>query len=745
MINQKVFYRSKAVENKVTPIIVPGSVLDTGIKAENFTDVDRNSWSWKHIQQIAPLNIIVPPPATPTEFNPQGEVSRADMAQFLLKTYKLITGQNPPVVETPFTDIQQLPQELQDTIAKIYGLKITAGTSATTFSPDQLVNRAQMATFLSNLYKAVSGDYAPETETPFTDIGNEDIKWAVKPIGRIYGLKVTAGISPTEFGPYQNVTREQMSAFIFSFMRLFGPSRNNPQLDSELAGLHSVTYYPSPASDKELNSWLAELKQTGFNSLWLVNAWKDFNPRPLANPPVYDDAAFLRLTQTLDLLRQNNMKAILPLNYVGPAPEGINACRWTVDLPMYQAFETYVNEFLRRIEPYSDMVYILFFTEGSEPCIPGIGAKQMAALLRPTLGSLPQRLDPQLRSKFKIGYHDYSLINLNWASGESPIQMPLSYDFLSGNAYDFETKTDQEIIGGLNSRRDNFKKIYPFTPFIMGEFGAFPCNDSTRENQARVLKTGIQYLLDQNLGFNIWQWQARHYRNTDACTKNTVNPHVIDPNSFGIIYRDSAGQDFTPPVVSKPARLEIMKLLNPSVSLPQCIEQDEPVYGQKAVDGRVLYYLPFSICLPDGWSVAPSPPYPPPPVCTGEPVWLRNPQVWDGACADNNPYPSDCIPVNVGGPEKQYIIDDTCRPKTSPTPLLLPLPSLIPQVQISPETLQPILIPSTTVIPTPPPSPPATIPINSPSSQTPSPTGIFDPIIKLYDSVVNYIAALLAG
>ncbi len=112
----------QAQPEDIKPIIIPGSLLDTGIKAENFTDVDRNSWSWKYIQQIAPLNIIVPPPATPTEFNPQGLVLRSDMAQFLYKTYKLFTNQAPPAVETPFTDIQQLPQEVQDVLL----LKFTA-------------------------------------------------------------------------------------------------------------------------------------------------------------------------------------------------------------------------------------------------------------------------------------------------------------------------------------------------------------------------------------------------------------------------------------------------------------------------------------------------------------------------------------------------------------------------------------------------------------------------------------------
>ncbi len=181
-----------------------------------FTDLNPAQWSWKHVQKILPTRIM--PPVADGLFAPAQEIARSDMALFLIRTYEYITQKKAVAVDTPFTDIGSLSLEIQDAIKKIYGLKITAGTSATTYSPDTKVNRAQMATFLSNLYKAVTGDFAPEVPVPFTDIYNEDIKWAQKPIARIYGLKITAGISPTEFGPYLVTTREQMATFIMNFI-----------------------------------------------------------------------------------------------------------------------------------------------------------------------------------------------------------------------------------------------------------------------------------------------------------------------------------------------------------------------------------------------------------------------------------------------------------------------------------------------------------------------------------------------
>jgi|GEM_PF-2734463 len=780
--NHKTSYKSKAEETQTTPVIIPGSLLDTGIKAETFTDVDHLSWSWKYIQQIAPLDIIVPPPATPEQFNPSGNVSRMDMAEFLLKTYKLLTKKDAEVVPTPFTDITSLAQEKQDIVAKIYGLKITAGTSATTFSPNDPVNRAQMVTFFMNLYQAITGTEPPQSDVPFTDINDPDLAWAAKRIRMAYNLKITAGTSNTTFSPRDNVTREQMAAFIFNFMRLFGAGWNKAGLAEELAGIRGVTYisYLEPPTYDNLKKSLPDIQTTGFNAVWLVSGWKDFNPKPLTNPPVYNEAKFTELTKILDLLRQNNMKAILPLNYVGPAPEGVDACRWTVDLTMYQAFENYVREFLKRIEPYSDMVYVLFFSEGAEPC--GLNrwdpkdGQLITSLLRPTLGSLPQRLDPALRQKFKIGYHEDTGLSSGLSASEASVQLPLSYDFYSFALYGQEEKSDEEIRQVINDRVENIKKLFPFTPIIVGEFGAFPCNNnSSRENQARVLTTGIQQFLTQKLGFNIWQWRGLYYKNGDACGTDPAHPSYSNPDGLGIIYVDQPEPSLTPILVSKPARLEIMKLLSPTNPLPSCVEQDAPVFGYSTQNNSPYCYRFHSTCLSEGASATAQCSA----VCRkgtgGAEVWVRNPQIWDGLCSERNPFPGDCIPLNEGGPEHQYVIDDSCRPRTSPSPsptsVLSPpetiTTTLSPSLNPSSPTQPPTETPATLVIGTlhleitpPSNSPPPTITITPGESQTaeinqPSQPGvttnppttldkILGSIVGTYNSFLEFVSNLVS-
>ncbi len=333
-----------------------------------------------------------------------------------------------------------------------------------------------------------------------------------------------------------------------------GPSNrtaNDTEKESwSFDGIRSVTFYVFPFEEEkyyeELRRSIPELRNTGFNTIWMVNPWMSFNPKPLVDPPLYDDSRFEHLCEVLDLLRENGMRAILGLNYLGKgwAPDGIDPGRWIMDPVMYRSFETYVAEFLRRIERYSDMVYIVFFTEGTEPdgLNPYADARQHARHLRGTLGSLPTRLDPGIRSKFIIGYHDYSIINLGWGMGDSPIQDPNPFDFVSMVFYGLEGDHDEEIHAEFNRRATFFADLYPDTPLIVGEMGASIC-EYGEDNQARVIVAKISLALSHQMGFNLWHW--RPIPNEDACQ---------NPAFMGLAVTNEDGSH-------KPAVDEIRKLI----------------------------------------------------------------------------------------------------------------------------------------------------------------------------------------
>ena len=112
-------------------------------------------------------------------------------------------------LDTPFTDVPP-GQFYSVAVAWLSEEEITTGTTPTTFSPDDSVTRAQMATFLWRY----SGSPEPASlDTPFTDVPpgqfySKAVAWLVEE-------EITTGTSPTTFSPDDPVTRGQMATFLW--------------------------------------------------------------------------------------------------------------------------------------------------------------------------------------------------------------------------------------------------------------------------------------------------------------------------------------------------------------------------------------------------------------------------------------------------------------------------------------------------------------------------------------------------
>ena len=127
-------------------------------------------------------------------------------------------GPVPTPSEMPFDDVSESSFAYDD-IALIYGLGITTGTSATTYSPDDYVTREQMAAFIGRLWRNL-GRLCPSALSPFVDIGAAS--FASDDVNCLYGLGITTGTSATAYSPDDFVTREQMAAFLGRLWRNLG-------------------------------------------------------------------------------------------------------------------------------------------------------------------------------------------------------------------------------------------------------------------------------------------------------------------------------------------------------------------------------------------------------------------------------------------------------------------------------------------------------------------------------------------
>lgn len=103
----------------------------------------------------------------------------------------------------PFTDVPTNAW-YYDELAYCYGKGIAKGTTDTTFSPNKVVTRAQLATFL---YRMAGSPSVKGQSEPFSDVS--DSFWAHNAIVWAYNAGVVKGTTSTTFAPNDPVTRGQ--------------------------------------------------------------------------------------------------------------------------------------------------------------------------------------------------------------------------------------------------------------------------------------------------------------------------------------------------------------------------------------------------------------------------------------------------------------------------------------------------------------------------------------------------------
>ena len=143
-----------------------------------------------------------------THFAPNSTCTRAQVVTFLWRAMGCPTVEN---AKNPFDDVKS-GQWYTDAVLWAVENGITNGTSATTFSPNAKVTRAQTVTFL---YRAAKGEPV-DASNPFKDVAagqyySDAVMWAV-------ANGITNGTSPTTFYPDKTCTRGQIVTFLYRFM-----------------------------------------------------------------------------------------------------------------------------------------------------------------------------------------------------------------------------------------------------------------------------------------------------------------------------------------------------------------------------------------------------------------------------------------------------------------------------------------------------------------------------------------------
>jgi hypothetical protein len=190
-----------------TPTACPDEIDSAG-----FTDLAGLSSSARNaIDCLAEYGISQG--TTPTTFSPWDDVPRWQMALFLARQAETHGIDMPSGTSVGFTDIGELSTAAQRAINQLQRLGITEGTTSTTFSPNDLVPRWQMALFIIRLLEEVEMNLPNGSDQDFSDV--RVLPSATeRAINQLIQLDISEGTSGRTFTPNQFVSRWQMALFL---------------------------------------------------------------------------------------------------------------------------------------------------------------------------------------------------------------------------------------------------------------------------------------------------------------------------------------------------------------------------------------------------------------------------------------------------------------------------------------------------------------------------------------------------
>ena len=150
-------------------------------------------------------------------FSPDAQCTRAQVATFLWRAL----GKPESSGSCPFTDVKS-NQYYYSAVLWAVQAGVTVGTSDTTFSPEDVVTRAQFVTFLwRSLGKPASSGEAGFTDVKAGQYYYDAVLWAA-------GAGVTAGTGAGCFSPDQKCLRSQTVTFLYRALGGDTPGQEEP-------------------------------------------------------------------------------------------------------------------------------------------------------------------------------------------------------------------------------------------------------------------------------------------------------------------------------------------------------------------------------------------------------------------------------------------------------------------------------------------------------------------------------------
>jgi hypothetical protein len=170
--------------------------------ASTFKDVPYGHYAYEEINFLADKGILFG--VGQGNFGLGQELTRWQAVLLLTRANDI------SLVNRPDPGFEDVPKDYKyySAIAAAVDEGIFKGVSPTEFKPDATLTRREMAKVLDNIYQF------PKASSPHPFIDVEEGYWFSDPIARLYDAGISDGVTATEFGPLNPVTREQFAVFL---------------------------------------------------------------------------------------------------------------------------------------------------------------------------------------------------------------------------------------------------------------------------------------------------------------------------------------------------------------------------------------------------------------------------------------------------------------------------------------------------------------------------------------------------
>ena len=146
----------------------------------------------------------------PTHFEPEQTMSRADVAAPLVRLWQVLEQTCPETAADRFDDIDDL--QVAADVGCLRSLGVTSGVTATTYSPERPVTRAQAVSLLARVWRLLGRDCPDDDAPPFDDVPAGSVHH--DSVQCLRSLGITSGTTATTYSPDSHVTRAQFATLL---------------------------------------------------------------------------------------------------------------------------------------------------------------------------------------------------------------------------------------------------------------------------------------------------------------------------------------------------------------------------------------------------------------------------------------------------------------------------------------------------------------------------------------------------